>query len=238
MDTPAKPPKKPSAGWVHTGHRSRMRRRFLAGGLERFQDHEVLELLLFYALPRRDVNEIAHLLINRFGTLAGVLDAPEEELCVIPGVGPHVAHFLNLIPEVMVQMARQSHREDAPGLIRSRDVAELLTRWRPGLALGQVLLVLTDAARRPMALHLYDGFEDLTVREVALRSANARASLVILVECVPDAEGFPLPGRLQALTALSRALDQLGTPLCDYYTSDPKGGLPLSYRRSGQLLAL
>ena len=64
----------------HAGHRQRMRERFLTGGLESFADHEVLELMLFYAIPQRNVNPLAHRLLDRFGTLHAVLEAPVEEL--------------------------------------------------------------------------------------------------------------------------------------------------------------
>ena len=61
---------------IHDGHREHMRRRFLENGLSGFADHEALELLLYYAIPRRDTNPIAHELMDRFGTLSGVLSAP------------------------------------------------------------------------------------------------------------------------------------------------------------------
>ena len=60
---------------IHDGHREKMRQRFLSGGLEHFADHEALELLLYYAIPRRDTNPIAHELMNRYGSLAAVLAA-------------------------------------------------------------------------------------------------------------------------------------------------------------------
>ena len=65
---------------IHSGHRQRIRDRFLKTGLDGFQDHEVLELLLFYAIPRGDTNKIAHQLLERFGSFSGVCDAPIEEL--------------------------------------------------------------------------------------------------------------------------------------------------------------
>lgn len=85
---------------VHNGHRERMKKRFLEHGLESFEDHSVLELLLFYALPRADVNPIAHMLIDKFGSLSAVFDAPVEELARVPGIGMSTAEFIKLIPQV------------------------------------------------------------------------------------------------------------------------------------------
>ena len=64
----------------HSGHRARKRRQFRDHGIDAFADHEVLELLLYYAVPRRDTNPIAHALMDRFGSLNAVLSAPAEEL--------------------------------------------------------------------------------------------------------------------------------------------------------------
>lgn len=85
---------------IHQGHRGRLRKRFLNDGLELFEDHQVLELLLFTALPRRDTNRIAHLLLQRFGSLSAVLDADVGDLASVPGVGEAAAAFLSLIPAV------------------------------------------------------------------------------------------------------------------------------------------
>ena len=72
---------------VHKGHRSRLREKVKAGGLATFSQHEVLELLLTFAIPRRDVNPLAHALIREFGSLHNVLHAPCEALLAVPGVG-------------------------------------------------------------------------------------------------------------------------------------------------------
>ncbi len=85
---------------VHSGHRERMKQRFRETGFNGFNDVNVLELLLFYAIPRQDTNPIAHALLNRFGGLNEVIDAPYEDLLKVPGVGENVATFLKLIPAV------------------------------------------------------------------------------------------------------------------------------------------
>ena len=76
---------------IHDGHRAKMRQRFLKGGLENFADHEALELLLYYAIPRRDTNPIAHALMERYGSLSAVLAAPVDDLKKVEGVGESAA---------------------------------------------------------------------------------------------------------------------------------------------------
>lgn len=82
---------------LHGGHRWRLKNRFLEEGLEHFDDHQVLELLLFYCIPRQDTNPIAHALLDHFGSLSQVMEAPPSELQKIPGMGEASAAFLSLI---------------------------------------------------------------------------------------------------------------------------------------------
>lgn len=81
---------------IHDGHRQRLMERFRKEGLDNFDPVQVIELLLFYSIPRRDTNEIAHELINRFKSVSRVMDASEEELMQVPGVEKNTAVFLHL----------------------------------------------------------------------------------------------------------------------------------------------
>lgn len=235
MDQKSTPGKTP-AGAIHAGHRSRMRQRFLVNGLEGFQDHEVLELILFYAVPRRDVNPMAHMLIQRFGNLSAVLDAPEAELCTIPGVGPRVAHFLKLIPQVMVQMTRRACQEERLPLCTPKDLQKLLALRCPDGPVGQILLILTDSNHNVIALHRFENFQTLNIRALATRAITSHASRVVLVERVEDCTGIPASGRYQALDKLVEDLRTLHIPLWDYFTVDALGHSPCSFVRTGQLL--
>ncbi len=85
----------------HKDHRLRMKRQFIRGGIDQFEKHQVLELLLFFAIPRRDTNLLAHDLIDHFGNLPSVLEADFEELCQIKGISEHSATFLVLCGELL-----------------------------------------------------------------------------------------------------------------------------------------
>ena len=86
---------------VHDGHRGRLKDRYKKEGLDNFQEHEVLELLLYYCIPRRDTNDLAHDLVNEFQSLARVLEAPKAELMRVPGMGESSAMYLNLLNDVI-----------------------------------------------------------------------------------------------------------------------------------------
>jgi len=98
----------------HQGHRKRLKSRFLNSGLKGFEDHNVMELLLFYALPYKDTNELAHNIINRFGSIEKAFDAEFAELCEVEGVGENVATLIKLVPEISkfyLNLKKQDRKE-------------------------------------------------------------------------------------------------------------------------------
>ena len=103
---------------VHSGHRERMKQRFLENGLDSFTEVQVLELLLFYCIPQKDTNPIAHALLDTFGSLSQVLEAPVAALQKVPGVGEHTAVFLHLITEAgrSYQISRTGREKILPTL--------------------------------------------------------------------------------------------------------------------------
>ena len=85
---------------IHDGHRNRLRQRFVQDGLDNFDEINVLELMLFYCIPRKDTNDLAHRLLDKFGSLANTLDASVEELAKVDGIGENAAIFLSLFSAV------------------------------------------------------------------------------------------------------------------------------------------
>ncbi len=92
---------------MHTDHRQRMRERFMQQGFDGFALHEILEVLLYYSIPRRDTNEQAHELLEHFGSLRALFDASVEELEEIPGIGPQTIVLLKMIPELTRRYAME-----------------------------------------------------------------------------------------------------------------------------------
>lgn len=95
----------------HLNHRDRLKERFLTQGLDGFDDHQILELLLFYSIPRIDTNPIAHRLLNKFGSLNGVLTAPRDELVKIEGVGDNTATFLKFLMSFNRKLGLENYSE-------------------------------------------------------------------------------------------------------------------------------
>lgn len=96
---------------MHDGHRGRLREKFIKYGLNNFAEHETLELLLTYAIPRRDTNGIAHTLLDRYGSLRAVLEADVRDLMIIEGVGENAAVFLSLLRELERCLMLSPHKK-------------------------------------------------------------------------------------------------------------------------------
>ena len=127
----------------HNGHRKRVKEEFLKNGLDNLPAHRVLEILLFYAIPQKDTNELAHRLEDRFGSLARVLDAPYEELLTVNGVGDNTAVLLRLISS----MARRYYLDKAsaaPLKDPMQAIGEWLKAWYVGRTEEVLILISLD----------------------------------------------------------------------------------------------
>jgi len=85
---------------LHQGHRQRVKARYMSEGLDAFEDHQVLEMLLFYCIPMRDTNELAHKMIREFGSLAGLFEADPRDICKRCGVSENTAILISAIPSL------------------------------------------------------------------------------------------------------------------------------------------
>ncbi|MBE5786688.1 MAG: hypothetical protein E7324_04025 [Clostridiales bacterium] len=117
----------------HDGHRERLRLRYMEQGLRGFAPHEVLELLLTYAIPRVNTNPIAHELLSRFGSLHGVMEADPRELMQVRGIGAQAATLLTMLPQVF-KMYQQDVLKPLPRL----DTYDKLARYCRTLFVGAV----------------------------------------------------------------------------------------------------
>ena len=111
---------------LHTGHRERLRKRFLKEGLDSFEDHQILELLLFQVISRGDTNPVAHRLIKRYGSLSAVLEADPKDMATLEGVGEKTAAFLSMIPQITRRYFHDRVVRKKPQLNSSEAVSEYL----------------------------------------------------------------------------------------------------------------
>lgn len=203
---------------LHDGHRQRKKTQFLQQGLESFADHEVLELLLYYAIPRRDTNELAHRLLQKFGTLRGVLQASTEELQQVEGVGENTAVFLTLLPAVASRLQQETFRDRVLNSVESagafflyllaserREVLYQVNLDAKGKLLNYRRLSSGTAAMTPVS-----------VREVVENALHADASRVLLGHNHPSGVALPSEEDRQVTLQIQQALSTMGIVLSDH----------------------
>ncbi|MBP1577115.1 MAG: RadC family protein [Oscillospiraceae bacterium] len=179
---------------MHGGHRERLRKRLESEGLESFAPHEVLELILFYSIPRTDTNPIAHRLLERFGSLSAVLEAPVSDLVKVEGVGANSAALLSMIPQLTKRyMTDKNNRGTVLDSVQK--LGEFIMPYYIGSNVEKFYLICLDKKCKLLncALMAEGSFDNVTVdmRLVCKTALDCSATSVVLSH--NHAQGFALP---------------------------------------------
>lgn len=204
---------------IHDGHRQRLKRRFLEEGLENFDEVNVLELLLFYAIPQKDTNPIAHDLLARFGSLAGVLEAPAEALRAVPGVGEHAATLIALTT-ALSRYYMVSRAQAACVLTTVAQCGDYLVPRFFGLRDETVCLLCLDAKCQVLCCktvgHGSVNSAGVPMRKIIEQALAANATSVILAHNHPSGIALPSQDDIAVTQRLQIALDAVGIVLADH----------------------
>ena len=203
---------------THDGHRQRLKTEFLARP-DSFPDHKLLELLLFYANPRSDTNPLAHELIDRFGSLAGVLDATPEELQKVKGVGEHAAVLFKAVKEFSGRYL--TVRTQVDDIARnSRDYYTLLRPYFFGARNEMLCLLCLDGKHKVLGIRkLGEGnvnAVNVTTRLIAEAALSLNASAVVLAHNHVSGIAFPSDDDVATTNSLAPILSTLGVALVDH----------------------
>lgn len=204
---------------IHEGHRERLKKRFSEQGLDSFEDHNILELLLFYALPRRDTNPLAHELINRFGSLEGVFAATADELKKVPGLGESGAILIKLIPEISRRCAMSKNRPDE--IIDSSEKAgEYLIPLFQNERDEVVYVICLDAKNKLLCCkQLFRGVTntaEIGLRKIAEFALAKNASSVIISHNHTSGIAIPSMEDEAATKLIKQTLSSIGITLADH----------------------
>ena len=204
---------------IHKGHRERLKQRFLEDGLDNFTDIQVLELLLFYAIPQRDTNPIAHALLNHFGSLSGVLDADVAELKKVPGISDHSATLLALVTELCRYYQVDSAQRVE--ILTTLDAcgAYLVPRFF-GRTRETVFLLWLDAKCKVLCCkEVGEGSVNsasISVRKIVETALAANATTVILAHNHPSGVAVPSGEDAQTTRRIAAALSAVEVHLADH----------------------
>ena len=204
---------------IHDGHREKMRQRFLKSGLDAFADHEALELLLYYAIPRKDTNPIAHALMERYGSMSAVLTAPVEDLKKVEGIGESAAVLLKLALQ-LYRKAKLSDAEQETVLNSVERVGAYLLERFAGEKNEVVYQLCLDRKGKLLACKkLGEGgvaSADLNIRRLVENALLTGASSVVLAHNHPSGVALPSQDDYAATDRAKAALHVVGVALTDH----------------------
>ena len=232
LDLDPKPPSPISA----EGHRQRLRQRLLTAGPDSVADHELLELVLFLALPRRDTKPVARLLLSRFGSFANVIAAPLADLRNVEGIGDAGSAALKTVQAAALRLMRSelygkpilSQWESVLGYLNAQLARERVEQFRVLFLDAKNRLLADEAQARGTINHT-----PVYPREVAKRALELHATAVILVHNHPSGDPTPSPADLQMTGQVKRALMAVDVVLHDHIVVG--NGAWRSFRQEGLL---
>jgi DNA repair protein RadC len=218
------------------GHRERLRSRYRLNGEAALEEYELLELLLTYAIPRRDTKLLAKKLLERFGTLARVFEAEPATLEAIDGIGPQVATLISLIRPLATRFVTQAPR--AKTVLRSTaEAAAYFQAKLKGLSEEEVHVAFVNSKNAVMATEcLQRGTVDQSVvyvRKVIERTLAHKASGFLLVHNHPSGDPTPSSDDRDLTRALKAAAETVGVRFLDHLVIGDTD--PFSFKANGLL---
>lgn len=204
---------------THDGHRQRLKERFALEGLDNFNELQVLELLLFYVIPRQDTNPIAHRLLDRFGSLSQVLEAPAGELERVPGIGQNAAAFLHLIRETCRYY--QVNRVKQEKILNTTEKCiQCLTPYFVGRRNETVFLLCLDAKCKLLSCkEVAEGSVNsasISPRRIVEMALAVNATTVVLAHNHPSGIAVPSHEDVQTTHRIASALQTVEIMLADH----------------------
>ena len=204
---------------LHDGHRKRIKARYLVEGLDSFPDHQVLEMLLFYCIPMKDTNELAHKMIREFGSLAGLMEADANDICTRCSVSENVAILVSVIPSLARRYVKGKWG-DKPVLNSSTKAGEYATTLFVGRTYEAFYLICLDSQNRVnYAALVHEGTINEApvypriIVETALRH---QSNAVILAHNHPGGTMQPSKADIEVTKQIAATLEGISIQVADH----------------------
>lgn len=205
---------------IHEGHRQRLKDRFRAEGLENFSEINALELLLFYCVPRKDTNPIAHALLDHFGSFKKVMEAPVSELEKVPGVGHNISTYLSMIMHTSRYYHARQAREEQLIMQNVEVYGRYLNNQLSGLRNENVYLLCLDGKCRFLCCKkIGEGSinsANIPIRRVVETALGANAASVVIAHNHPGGTAVPSYEDVQTTIKIAKALVPVDIILADH----------------------
>ncbi len=205
---------------IHSGHRERIRQEFLSHGFDHnTPPHKILELLLCYCVPRIDTNPIAHEMIAKYGSVAGVLDAPIAELAKIKGMSERAATLIKLIMPISRRYLYDKS-EEKPTFNSINQIGEYIFRHYIGLKQEKIGVMCLDNKGRLLSFRFIAEGDLLSVglslRDLAKITLDSGATAAVLCHNHPDGLALPSDSDVTLTAQAAETLSKIGVRLIDH----------------------
>lgn len=202
----------------HDGHRSRMRKKYLDNGFDSFEDHEILEMLLYNCYTRRNTNDIAHKLLNAFGSISAVFEAPIDSIIKV-GVSESVATFLHMIPDVC-RIYYDDRNNSKRKIIEMDDIGKFFMNKYIGRIDEAIYLLLMDSKNREVFCGVVatgsSCSSEVPMRKIVDLSMRYNAAHAVISHNHPSGVALPSKADLQVTKILHSTLASVGIKLVDH----------------------
>lgn len=210
---------------IHSGHRQRMLKRYLEHGIDSLEEHEILEIFLFSAYTRRNTNDISHQLIQRFGSLEGVMNASYDDLLQEKNVGNTAAALITF----MKDLARKFNKDDLNGisLASSEQVRDfcynLLGHSANEEAHGLFLDHNMNLVGETSVCSNGSSLVEFDLRTIVTRAIKTQCSNIVLVHSHPKGVLLPSANDVASTRRIANALNDIGITLMDHIIVNEEG---------------
>jgi len=204
---------------IHSGHRERVRKRFLKDGISSFSDYQILEMLMFYVHKRKDTNEIGHNLINEFGSLENVFSATFDELCTVDGVGESGAVLIRLIGQLFNRVNARPI-ETGTYLSSTEITGQYLIDYFKNLSVERFVLISMNCERKILGVDIIsEGDHSATavdIRKIVNIAMKRKATVVLLAHNHPGDSTNPSDSDIVVTGKIINVLEGLDIMVADH----------------------
>lgn len=203
---------------THEGHRSRLRKRYLDSGLDGFEDHEILEMVLYNCYTRRNTNDIAHKLLDNFGSISAVFEAPVDAL-VGCGISESVASYLHMIPDIC-RVYFDDRNKSKSKIISMDSIGAYFVNKYIGRSEECIYLLLLDSKCKEIFCGVVSKgttiSSDVSMRKIVDLSMRYNATYAVISHNHPSGVAIPSREDVAMTFAVHNVLDSIGVQLVDH----------------------
>lgn len=204
---------------IHSGHRKRVKANVIKNGFSQLEEHKLLELMLFYSIPRDDTNELAHRLIDEFGSLEDVFRANVEQLKKVDGVGDNTAVMIAAVGEVFCRMS-QNKKSKKRVYKNTDDLKELAVSLLKDENVEKVVLMCFDAGKKLKRVAVISNGDEVSteidLKEIIKILVDSDSSVAVLAHNHPNSTAEPSAYDIDSTRTICVTLRKIGYALADH----------------------